>query len=155
MFTPETAASPNAASASTTAAPVRRASGSAALGLGSTMYFRRSSGCAAAFRAWIWPIRPAPNSARLNIELPDSDRVRRSNKDYSRMVAGTDTALDLIAVGRSSVDLYGEQLGGRLEDMGSFAKYLGGSPANTAVAAARLGLKSGLFRRVRADQLGG
>jgi 5-dehydro-2-deoxygluconokinase len=61
------------------------------------------------------------------------------------MVAGTDSTLDLIAVGRSSVDLYGEHLGGRLEDMGSFAKYLGGSPANTAVAAARLGLKSGLL----------
>jgi 5-dehydro-2-deoxygluconokinase len=30
--------------------------------------------------------------------------------------------LDLIALGRASVDLYGEQVGGRLEDMGSFAK---------------------------------
>jgi 5-dehydro-2-deoxygluconokinase len=72
----------------------------------------------------------------------------------SGIVAGTDTALDLIAVGRSSVDLYGEQLGGRLEDMGSFAKYLGGSPANTAVAAARLGLKTGLLTRVGADHMG-
>ena len=49
--------------------------------------------------------------------------------------------LDLITIGRSSVDLYGEQVGGRLEDMGSFAKYIGGSPTNTAVGAARLGLK--------------
>jgi 5-dehydro-2-deoxygluconokinase len=61
------------------------------------------------------------------------------------MAAGTDSTLDLIAVGRSSADFYGEQLGGRLEDMGSFAKYLGSSPANTAVASARLGLKSGLL----------
>jgi len=38
--------------------------------------------------------------------------------------------------------------------MGSFAKYLGGSPANTAVAAARLGLKSGLLTRVGADHMG-
>jgi 5-dehydro-2-deoxygluconokinase len=60
----------------------------------------------------------------------------------SAIVAGTDTVLDLIAVGRSSVDLYGEQIGGKLEDMGSFAKYIGGSPTNTAVAAARLGLKA-------------
>jgi 5-dehydro-2-deoxygluconokinase len=72
----------------------------------------------------------------------------------SDIVAGTDTALDLIAVGRSSVDLYGEQLGGRLEDMGSFAKYVGGSATNTAVAAARLGLKSGLLTRVGADHMG-
>ena len=34
--------------------------------------------------------------------------------------------LDLITIGRSSVDLYGQQVGGRLEDMASFAKYLGG-----------------------------
>ncbi|MGC1521442.1 MAG: 5-dehydro-2-deoxygluconokinase [Steroidobacteraceae bacterium] len=69
-------------------------------------------------------------------------------------MAGTDTSLELIAVGRSSVDLYGEQIGGRLEDMGSFAKYIGGSPTNTAVAAARLGLRSGLLTRVGADHMG-
>lgn len=65
-----------------------------------------------------------------------------------------DTVLDLIAIGRSSVDLYGEQIGGRLEDMGSFAKYVGGSPTNTAIAAARLGLKTGLLTRVGADHMG-
>ena len=69
-------------------------------------------------------------------------------------MAGTEAALDLIAVGRSSVDLYGEQIGGRLEDMGSFAKYVGGSPTNTAVAAARLGLNTGLLTRVGADHMG-
>ena len=62
--------------------------------------------------------------------------------------------LDFIAVGRSGVDLYGEQLGGRLEDMGSFAKYIGGSPTNTAVGAARLGLNAGLITRVGADHMG-
>ncbi len=66
----------------------------------------------------------------------------------------TDKSIDLIAIGRSSVDLYGEQIGGRLEDMGSFAKYVGGSPTNTAIAAARLGLKSGLLTRVGADHMG-
>jgi len=62
--------------------------------------------------------------------------------------------LDFIAIGRSSVDLYGQQIGGRLEDMASFAKYVGGSPTNTAVGAARLGLKSGLLTRVGADHMG-
>jgi len=66
----------------------------------------------------------------------------------------TDKTIDLIAIGRSSVDLYGEQIGGRLEDMGSFAKYVGGSPTNTAIAAARLGLKTGLLTRVGADHMG-
>jgi 5-dehydro-2-deoxygluconokinase len=68
-------------------------------------------------------------------------------------VAG-DKSIDLLAIGRSSVDLYGEQVGGRLEDMGAFAKYVGGSPTNTAVGAARLGLKSALLTRVGADHMG-
>ena len=38
------------------------------------------------------------------------------------------TTLDLVTIGRSSVDLYGQQIGGRLEDMATFAKYVGGSP---------------------------
>ncbi|HEY0857775.1 MAG TPA: 5-dehydro-2-deoxygluconokinase [Albitalea sp.] len=56
--------------------------------------------------------------------------------------------LDLICIGRAAVDLYGEQIGGRLEDMRSFAKYLGGSPANTAVGASRLGLHAAMLTRV-------
>jgi 5-dehydro-2-deoxygluconokinase len=63
-------------------------------------------------------------------------------------------SLDLLAIGRSSVDLYGQQVGGRLEDMGSFAKYVGGSPTNTAIGAARLGLKTALLTRVGADHMG-
>ena len=36
-------------------------------------------------------------------------------------------AIDFICLGRAAVDLYGQQRGARLEDMQSFAKYLGGS----------------------------
>ena len=56
--------------------------------------------------------------------------------------------LDVICIGRSSVDLYGSQVGGRLEDMASFAKYIGGSPTNISIGSARLGLKSALITRV-------
>jgi 5-dehydro-2-deoxygluconokinase len=63
-------------------------------------------------------------------------------------------SLDLVAIGRSSVDLYGQQIGGRLEDMASFAKYVGGSPTNTAIGLARLGLKPALVTRVGADHMG-
>jgi 5-dehydro-2-deoxygluconokinase len=66
----------------------------------------------------------------------------------------TPADLDLITLGRSSVDLYGEQVGGRLEDMGSFAKYIGGSPTNTAIGAARLGLRAAVITRVGADHFG-
>jgi 5-dehydro-2-deoxygluconokinase len=62
--------------------------------------------------------------------------------------------LDFIALGRSCVDLYGQQIGGRLEDMASFAKYVGGSPTNTAIGGARLGLRTGLISRVGVDHMG-
>lgn len=62
--------------------------------------------------------------------------------------------LDVIAIGRASVDLYGAQVGGRLEDMRSFDKYIGGSPANIAVGTARLGLKSALITRVGDEHMG-
>lgn len=62
--------------------------------------------------------------------------------------------LDLITIGRSSVDLYGQQVGGRLEDVGSFSKALGGSPTNTAFGAARLGLKTAVITRVGDEHMG-
>ncbi|HEU0222872.1 MAG TPA: PfkB family carbohydrate kinase, partial [Paracoccaceae bacterium] len=62
--------------------------------------------------------------------------------------------LDVITIGRSSVDLYGAQVGGRLEDMASFRKYIGGSPTNMAAGAARLGLKSALITRVGDEHMG-
>lgn len=63
-------------------------------------------------------------------------------------------ALDLITIGRSSVDLYGAQVGGRLEDMGGFAKYIGGSPTNIACGTARLGLRSAVITRVGDEHMG-
>ena len=62
--------------------------------------------------------------------------------------------LDVICIGRSSVDLYGDQIGGRLEDMASFAKYIGGCPANISVGTARLGLRSALVTRVGDEHMG-
>ena len=62
--------------------------------------------------------------------------------------------LDVITIGRASVDLYGGQVGGRLEDMASFQKYIGGSPTNMAAGTARLGLKSALITRVGDEHMG-
>lgn len=69
------------------------------------------------------------------------------------MTAG-ERPFDFIAMGRAAVDLYGEQVGGRLEDMASFAKYLGGCPANISVGAARLGLKPAMLTRVGDEHMG-
>lgn len=62
--------------------------------------------------------------------------------------------LDLICLGRAAVDLYSEQLGSPLEDAATFAKSLGGCPANVAVGAARLGLRVAMLTRVGDEQLG-
>lgn len=62
--------------------------------------------------------------------------------------------LDVITIGRASVDLYGQQIGSRLEDIASFAKSVGGCPANIAVGTARLGLRTALLTRVGNEQMG-
>ena len=65
-----------------------------------------------------------------------------------------DKTLDVICLGRAAVDLYGQQFGGRLEDMQSFAKYLGGSSGNLAAGLARLGLRSSMLTRVGDEHMG-
>jgi 5-dehydro-2-deoxygluconokinase len=62
--------------------------------------------------------------------------------------------LDVVTIGRSSVDLYGQQIGGRLEDMATFAKAVGGCPANIAIGCARLGLRASLITRVGDEAMG-
>jgi 5-dehydro-2-deoxygluconokinase len=69
-------------------------------------------------------------------------------------MASVEAQLDVITIGRSSVDLYGQQIGSRLEDIASFAKSVGGCPSNIAIGAARLGLKSGLITRVGDEAMG-
>lgn len=61
---------------------------------------------------------------------------------------------DLACLGRLAVDLYAQQLGAPLEDVSSFAKYLGGSSANIAFGAARLGLRTAMLSRVGDEQMG-
>lgn len=65
-----------------------------------------------------------------------------------------DRSLDLICLGRAAVDLYSQQIGSRLEDVSSFAKYLGGSSANCAYGSARLRLKVAMLARVGNEQFG-
>jgi 5-dehydro-2-deoxygluconokinase len=62
--------------------------------------------------------------------------------------------LDVVTIGRSSVDLYGQQVGGRLEDMATFSKAVGGCPTNIAIGTARLGLRSAVITRVGDEHMG-
>jgi 5-dehydro-2-deoxygluconokinase len=61
---------------------------------------------------------------------------------------------DVLAIGRSGVDIYPFQIGVGLEHVESFGKFLGGSAANVAVAAARLGNRTALISGVGADPFG-
>ncbi len=62
--------------------------------------------------------------------------------------------LDLLALGRISVDLYAQQARSSFLDPQTFVKSIGGSPTNVAVAGARLGLRSALVSAVGEDPLG-
>src|SRR3954453_1397555 len=64
------------------------------------------------------------------------------------------TALDVIPMGRVGIDLYPEQAGVGLADVTSFRRFLGGSPTNVAVAAARHGRSAAVITRTGADPFG-
>ena len=67
----------------------------------------------------------------------------------SQLTSQSDRTHDIACLGRLAVDLYAEQFGAPLEDVSSFAKYLGGSSANIAFGVARLGLRAAMISRVR------
>ena len=60
----------------------------------------------------------------------------------------TGRRFDIVCLGRFAVDFYAQQIGARLEDVASFAKYLGGSSANTAFGCARLGLNAAMAAQI-------
>ncbi|HYQ99358.1 MAG TPA: 5-dehydro-2-deoxygluconokinase [Casimicrobiaceae bacterium] len=73
-------------------------------------------------------------------------------KNETRFAPGR--PLDVVCLGRLAVDFYAQQIGARLEDVASFAKYLGGSSANTAFGCARLGLRAAMASRIGDDAMG-
>jgi 5-dehydro-2-deoxygluconokinase len=68
--------------------------------------------------------------------------------------ARDDVPFELITMGRAGVDIYPQQIGVGLAEVATFGKYLGGSPANVAVAAARLGRRAAVITRTGADPFG-
>src|SRR5437764_8960152 len=66
----------------------------------------------------------------------------------------TSRSYDVIAMGRSSIDLYSNDIGAPFVDINSFAAYVGGCPTNISVGTRRLGLRSALFTAVGDDQVG-
>ncbi len=66
----------------------------------------------------------------------------------------TSGPLDLLALGRISVDLFAQEPHASFLDPQTFVKSIGGSPTNVAVAGARLGLRSAVVTAVGDDPLG-
>jgi 5-dehydro-2-deoxygluconokinase len=62
--------------------------------------------------------------------------------------------LDLLCMGRSSIDLYAHEVGAPITSVKSFDAYVGGCPTNVAVGTRRLGVRSGLLTGVGTDQVG-
>src|SRR5438045_8303474 len=60
---------------------------------------------------------------------------------------------DVLAVGRSSIDLYAHEIGRPIADVLSFDAYVGGCPTNVSVGTRRLGLRSALLTAVGDDQV--
>lgn len=70
------------------------------------------------------------------------------------MTDNANQPFDVIAIGRSGVDVYPLQVGVGLDQVESFGKFLGGSAANVAVAAARLGDRTALISGAGDDPFG-
>ena len=66
----------------------------------------------------------------------------------------TPRTYDVLAMGRSSIDLYAHEIGRPIADVRSFDAYVGGCPTNVSVGTRRLGLKSALLTAVGDDQVG-
>ena len=61
---------------------------------------------------------------------------------------------DVTTYGRSSIDLYSQEVGAAFEDIPGFHAFVGGSPLNIAVGCSRLGLKASLLTGVGKDKVG-
>jgi len=66
----------------------------------------------------------------------------------------TEKKYDVLTFGRSSIDLYSNDLGAAFEDITAFGAFVGGSSTNIAVGSCRLGLKTALLTAIGDDKVG-
>src|SRR5438876_646436 len=86
--------------------------------------------------------------------MPTPHRGRPAGSRKAPRSRGRMPNLEVITMGRVGVDLYPEQIGVTLMEVRTFAKSLGGSPTNVAVAAARLGRRAAVITKVGDDGFG-
>ena len=90
---------------------------------------------------------------------PDKVLTCRPSEGYthtctSRQGRREEARVEVLTMGRIGVDLYPLQVGVPLEEVETFGKFLGGSPTNVAVAAARYGRRSAVITRTGDDPFG-
>jgi 5-dehydro-2-deoxygluconokinase len=86
--------------------------------------------------------------------LSDCGKEQETMMDMTDITDTTDRSHDVIAMGRSSIDLYSSDIGAPFEEITSFAAYVGGCPTNISVGTHRLGLRAALLTAVGDDQVG-
>ncbi len=70
------------------------------------------------------------------------------------MVERSQHTYDILTMGRSSIDLYANEVGAPFVEIKSFAAYVGGCPTNISVGTRRLGLRSALLTGIGEDPVG-
>src|SRR5215203_5479629 len=73
---------------------------------------------------------------------------------FNRDALSDSPVIDILCMGRSSLDLYAHEIGVPITGVKSFDAYVGGCPLNVSVGTRRLGLRSGLLTAVGTDQVG-
>lgn len=76
------------------------------------------------------------------------------NSSRSKAMSQSSKTYDSLHMGRSSIDLYANDIGAAFADIKSFAAYVGGSPTNISVGSRRLGLKTVLLTGLGVDPVG-
>src|SRR6266516_6042243 len=101
-----------------------------------------------------------PNRHKPDLVVPAGRACRRAEQRRPREAGGGGGGrcaiepFEVVTMGRVGVDLYPEQIGVPLAEVRTFAKSLGGSATNVAVAAARLGHRSAVITKVGDDPFG-
>src|SRR3989454_12308325 len=93
-------------------------------------------------------------SSRTSCLTASPPRVRPNGSRGAPGTRGSMGSLEVITMGRVGVDLYPEQIGVTLAEVRTFAKSLGGSATNVAVAAARLGRRVAVITKGGQDGFG-
>lgn len=97
--------------------------------------------------------QPFDQTDTLETGMPERHKDQVTCQDRP-LIFDHHRSMDLIALGRLCIDLNANETGRPMEETSTFTKYVGGSPANIAIGAARLGLDTGFIGKISKDQMG-